>query len=74
VAKLWRNQLFHRLLGLGKDEVFWAWDTYNQKEWESRVIGCLNFLSYLDFASLSESSLMFQVHEELKEAITSYQP
>ncbi len=74
VAKLWRNQLFHRLLGLGKDEVFWAWDTSNQKEWESRVLGCLNFLSSLDFTSLSEVSLMFQVHEELKEAITSYQP
>ncbi len=74
VAKLWRNQLFHRLLGLGKDDVFGAWNTSNQKEWESRVLGCLNFLSSQDFASLSEATLMSQVHKELEEAISSYQP
>lgn len=74
VAKIWRNQLFHRLLGLGKDELFRAWDTWNLKEWENRILGCLNFLSDKDFASLAEASLMFQVHEELKEAITIYQP
>ena len=74
VAKTWRNQLFHRLLGLEKTEVFLAWETSTQKEWESRVLRCLNFLSEQEFASLSEASLMFQVHQELQEAISSYQP
>lgn len=74
VAKLWRNQLFHRLLKLEKKEVFMAWNTSNENEWKSRVLGCLNFLSSQDFASLSEASLMSQVHKELKEAISSYQP
>ena len=69
-----RNQLFHRLLGLGKREVFQAWDAQNKREWESRVLGCLNFLSEQDFTSLAEASLMFQVHEELWEAIYDYQP
>ncbi|MCT7963006.1 hypothetical protein NG791_20240 [Laspinema sp. D1] len=74
VAKEWRNQLFHRLLGLDKSELFWAWDTETLKEWENRVLGCLNFLAEQQFDSLAKASLMFQVHEELKEAIASYQP
>ena len=74
VAKPRRNQLFHRLLGLGKREVFQAWDAQNQREWESRVLGCLNFLSEQNFTSLADASLMFQVHEELREAIDDYQP
>ncbi|PSP02553.1 MAG: hypothetical protein BRC51_11475 [Cyanobacteria bacterium SW_12_48_29] len=74
VAKPRRNQLFHRLLGLGKREVFQAWDAQNQREWESRVLGCLNFLSEQNFTSLADASLMSQVHEELREAITNYQP
>ena len=74
VAKVWRNQLFHRLLGLQKEEVFSAWDTFTPKEWESRVLGCLNFLSDREFTSLPKASLMSQVHQELEEAITSYQP
>ena len=74
VAKNWRNQLFHRLLGLEKKQVFSAWETYTQKEWESRVLSCLNFLSGQHFSALSESSLMAQVHEELLEAIAAYQP
>ena len=69
-----RNQLFHRLLGLDKGEVFQAWDAQNRGEWESRVLGCLNFLSEQDFTSLADASLMSQVHEELWEAINDYQP
>ena len=74
VAKPRRNQLFHRLLGLGKREVFQAWDAQNQREWESRVLGCLNFLSEQNFTSLADASLMSQVHKELWEAIDDYQP
>ena len=69
-----RNQLFHRLLGLEKLDVFQAWDAQNRREWESRVLGCLNFLSEQDFTSLAKASLMSQVHKELREAITNYQP
>ena len=74
VAAPRRNQLFHRLLGLQKFEVFEAWDTPNEEKWEVRILGCLNFLSEEDFSSLSEASLMSQVHREIKEAIASYQP
>ena len=80
IRKVWdvaahkRNQLFHRLLGLQKLEVFEAWDTPNKEKWEERILGCLNFLSEEDFSSLSEASLMSQVHREIKEAIASYQP
>lgn len=74
VAKDWRNQVFHRLLGLQQTGVFQAWKTSSKKEWLNRVLGCLNFLSNKEFPSLSQASLMSQVHETLKEAIASYQP
>jgi hypothetical protein len=69
-----RNEQFHRLRGLEKIEVFQAWKTANQKSWEARVLGCLNFVSEQEFTSLKEASLMSRVHEDLKEAIASYQP
>ena len=73
-TKGFRNQVFHRLLGLDQSAVFQAWKTNSFKEWENRILGCLNFISEQDFASLSIASLMETVHQELKEAIGSYQP
>lgn len=73
-ARDWRNQIFHRLLKLEKREVFEAWNVTNQKQWESRILGCLNWLSKQNFNSLNEASLMFYVHKELEQAISSYQP
>ncbi|TFI54910.1 hypothetical protein BLD44_008005 [Mastigocladus laminosus UU774] len=68
-----RNNLFHQLLGLEKTEVFQAWKTSNQSEWEARVLGCLDFISGQNFISLQEASLMCQVHQELKEALNDYE-
>jgi hypothetical protein len=74
VAKVWRNQLFHRLVALQKDEVFKAWNRDNKEQWELRVLNCLNFLSEQQFKNLKSASLMSAVHNELKEAIATYQP
>ncbi|MDJ0697201.1 hypothetical protein [Mastigocoleus sp. MO_188.B34] len=68
-----RNALFHQLLGLEETEVFQAWQTSNQLEWEKRVLGCLNFISGQNFTSLQEASLMSVVHQELKDAIANYE-
>lgn len=73
-AKKWRNLMFHRLLGLSKNEVWNAWGTGNQEDWIARVLGCLNFVSGGDVISLESVSLMARVHQELKDAIASYQP
>ncbi len=67
-----RNNLFHQLLGLAKEQVFQAWDT-NENDWETRVLGCLNFVSREEFTSLKEASLMHEVEQELQEAISNYE-
>jgi len=66
----WRNQIFHRLLRLRKEDLFEAWDTTNQQHWKLTV----SILSDYKSSSLKDASLMPLVHEELKEAITSYHP
>ncbi|XZF65453.1 MAG: hypothetical protein ACSI46_12555 [Gloeotrichia echinulata DVL01] len=68
-----RNILFHQLLGIEKKEVFKAWDTNNNSEWQNRVLGCLNSVSDKEFKSLEEASLMFDVHQELEAAINNYE-
>ena len=68
-----RNQYIHNLLGLQEIELFKAWDTKNQEEWEARVLGCLNFISGEQFNSLQSASLMSQVHQELQNAIALYE-
>jgi len=67
-----RNNLFHQLLGLSKDQVFQAWDT-NENEWQTRVLGCLNFVSGEKFTSLKKASLMCEVEQELQAAISNYE-
>lgn len=69
-----RNSQFHRLLGLTEAEVFECWNTYNPNDWETTVLGCLNFVSEERFTSLKDASLMSRVHKELKNALQSYQP
>ncbi|MEB3178943.1 MAG: hypothetical protein VKL59_07950 [Nostocaceae cyanobacterium] len=69
-----RNDLFHQLLGMQEVQIFQDWDTQNQEAWKARVLGCLNFVSGESFKSLKETSLMYQVHEELRNAIATYQP
>jgi hypothetical protein len=71
-----RNDLFHRLEGLQKDELFDAWDT-NETEWIEVVLGCLNFIlnehHSMGFNSLDEASLMARLHQELKDSIAIYE-
>jgi len=73
VAKDERNNLFHRLEGLQKLELFEAWNTDNKADWKKRILGCINFIAQGDlsqeFTSLEEASLMAKVHKELVEAI-----
>jgi hypothetical protein len=68
-----RNNLFHNLRGLEKEEVFKAWNTKDYNGWQKRVLGCLNFISGQNFTKLKDASLMSSVHEELKTAINNYQ-
>lgn len=70
----WRNDLFHTLSRLREEDLYTAWDTKTVTEWEARIVGCLNFLSEQNFTCLRVASLMALVHEELKDAITSYYP
>ncbi|ELS32671.1 MULTISPECIES: hypothetical protein [Pseudanabaena] len=67
-----RNELFHKLEGLqDRNSVFKAWEIFNdnEKEWKTRVLNCLNFISQEEFKSIEEASLMSQVHKDLKEVI-----
>jgi hypothetical protein len=68
-----RNNLFHQLSGMEESEVFKAWDTNNNMQWQSRVLGCLNFVSGEKFTSLKKASLMSDLHQELEEAIKNYE-
>jgi hypothetical protein len=66
-----RNQYFHQLFGLSKQDVFDAWNTNNRTDWEARVLGCLNFIAEPDspFTALNTASLMSPIQDKLKEAI-----
>jgi hypothetical protein len=66
----WRNNLFHRLEGLQRQELYEVWDGSNEDEWIAKVVGCLNFISGQS-KSMNEVSLMVQVHQQLESAIAS---
>lgn len=67
-----RNSTFHCLLGLQEQDLFKAWKTQNQADWEARLVSCLNFVSGEEFKSLKEASLMADIHKKLKKAIANY--
>jgi hypothetical protein len=69
-AKDQRNSAFHTIEGLQKEEVFRAWNTENAEDWAKRILSCLNFVTDQTFTSLAAASLMTQLHEDLKSAIT----
>lgn len=69
-----RNPLFHRLLGLQEKDVFEAWDATNKDAWRKKVLDCLNFVADgQTFTSLPKASLMYQVHQDLKQALDDYE-
>ncbi|NJR22745.1 MAG: hypothetical protein HC786_11555 [Richelia sp. CSU_2_1] len=74
ITKEERNSIFHQLRGLQEPELFAAWDTDNPKDWEKRVLSCLNFISGEKFdlsteCLLEKTSLMSEVHNKLKNEI-----
>jgi len=69
-----RNQIFHRLIGLDKPDVFNAWGTRNKESWSNRVLGCLNFISGKSFKSLQEASMMPENHKIIHDKISQYEP
>ncbi len=70
----WRNRIFHRLLKLEKKEVFEAWGSKDEKELETRILGCLNSFTKNTFSSWDTASLMPSIHQSLTDQIKSYQP
>lgn len=60
-----RNQYFHQLFGLSEQDVFEAWDTDNRRDWEVRVLGCLNFIAEPDspFTALKSASLISPIQD-----------
>jgi hypothetical protein len=70
-----RNNLFHNLLGLQKQDIFDAWAA-DEKEWQAKILGCLNFVSgetlFDSLTDLADVSLMVQVHQKLVRVITCY--
>lgn len=68
-----RNPLFHRLLGLQEQQVFAAWDSTNKDAWKKKILDCLNFVAKQPFTSLQKASLMYQLHQDLKQALIDYE-
>lgn len=69
-----RNNYFHKLYGLQKEKLFGIWKAQDSLEWQNNVLECLNFISEERFTSLKDASLMSRVHEQLENALQSYQP
>jgi hypothetical protein len=69
-----RNVLFHGLEGLTPKEVFENWGCDHLADWESRVLGCLNFMTGQEFDRLQQASLMSKVHQAIVDGIGNYQP
>jgi len=69
-----RNRLFHNLQKLDKEEVLKAWISQDSKQWESKILSCLNFLSKQTFNSLESASYMSRLHNSLKDKIKAYKP
>ena len=69
-----RNLIFHQLQGMSEENLqdFWAVDSL--EAWKSQILNFLNFITQQDFLSLQKASLMPQLHQELKEALNTYQP
>jgi hypothetical protein len=62
-----RNSVFHGLGGLQEQELYQAWgkDVTNRKQWEKRVLSCLNFVSEQSFGSLADGSIFARLHNSM---------
>jgi hypothetical protein len=45
----------------------------NVDTWKNNILGCLNFIAEQKFTSLQKASLMYQVHQDLKQALSDYE-
>jgi hypothetical protein len=70
-----RNSVFHGLGGLQEQELYQAWgkDITNQKQWEKRVLGCLNFVSGQSFRSLADGSIFSSLHSHAIALLNQHQ-
>jgi hypothetical protein len=67
-----RNKIFHQLKGLSEFELVDAWNVKNIDSWQPKILSYLNFITgQQHFTSLSEASLMGQVHIQLESMISS---
>ncbi|REJ55335.1 MAG: hypothetical protein DWQ51_04870 [Microcystis wesenbergii TW10] len=66
-----RNRLSHKLGGISEGELYQAWgkDTYNQKDWEKRILNCLNLITEKKFNYLWQGSLFASIHQRVLTAI-----
>jgi len=69
-----RNRLSHKLGGISEKELYQAWgkDTYNQKDWEKRILNCLNLITENKFNYLWQGSLFASIHQRVLTAIKNY--
>lgn len=69
-----RNRLSHKLGGISEGELYQAWgkDTYNQKDWEKRILNCLNLITENKFNYLWQGSLFASIHQRVRTAIKNY--
>jgi hypothetical protein len=73
VKKL-RDRSMHQVVKVTEKDIFDAWDVKNKREWESRILDCLNLISGKPYSSLEKASFMPVVHSNLIAAIQAYQP
>lgn len=74
ITRNWRNRTFHQILKLEEKQLFEAWKTTSSREWQKRVIRCLNYLSDQTFTCLEKVSLITKVKDGLTTDIAKYNP
>lgn len=45
----------------------------NEDTWKNTILNCLNFVAKQSFTSLQKASLMYQLHQDLKQALIDYE-
>lgn len=71
-----RNYISHRLGGISERELFSAWghDIKNLKQWEQRILNCINQIIEKQFSSFTNASLLPVIHFKIKQSIAQYSP
>lgn len=76
-AQNMRNELSHRLGGITEEEVFRAWgkdkDIDDARQWEKRLLNCLNLISGQSFKRLSNASIFSQLHDRVIQIINNFE-